>query len=134
MVQERRQRLGMRGDELAFRIGRAPSWVSRIETGGQRNLPEPDIMHKLAAELGVSVADLLDAAGYEVYENQAVRADAASDDASDEPDAVRELVAMLRQIRLTADREAGLRAILSSMAEMDRRADDTMPHRRTGVA
>lgn len=63
-VAERRQRLDLRGDELAYRIGRAPSWLSRLENGGMKSLPEPDILRTLATELGVTMSDLLQVAGY----------------------------------------------------------------------
>lgn len=63
-IAEKRVAAGLRGDELAYRIGRAPSWVSRMETGGQRTLPDPDVMRALANELRVTMPDLLEAAGY----------------------------------------------------------------------
>ena len=71
-IQERRMARGLRGDELAFQIGRAPSWVSRIETGGQRTLPDPDVLSAIAKALGVTVAELLDAAGYKVTDDPPV--------------------------------------------------------------
>jgi transcriptional regulator with XRE-family HTH domain len=64
VIAERRQALGLRGDEFAYRIGRAPSWLSRLEHGGQRSLPEPEVLRAIADELGISPADLLEAAGY----------------------------------------------------------------------
>lgn len=55
--------------------------------------------------------------------------------AADDPENVRELIALLRTVRLTGERAALLHGILTSMAGLDRSGmDDTAPHKRSGVA
>lgn len=48
-----RQAMGIRQGALAARCGIDPGYLSRIENKGQQ--PAPEIISRLAAELGVSV-------------------------------------------------------------------------------
>lgn len=63
-IQNRRAEIGMRSETLASLIDRSQSWVSRLETGTAKTLPEPNDLTAIASALGVSVFDLLEAAGY----------------------------------------------------------------------
>jgi transcriptional regulator with XRE-family HTH domain len=63
-IQNRRTDMGMRSETLASLIDRSQSWVSRLETGTAKTLPEPNDLTAIASALGVSVFDLLEAAGY----------------------------------------------------------------------
>lgn len=51
-------------DEVARALGRPLSWLSNLETGRTKNLPEPYQFRQLAALLDVPVPTLLEAAGY----------------------------------------------------------------------
>lgn len=54
--------------ELAARLGKAQSFVSRLETGKVMETPGPDVLAALARELDVSVAEMLYALGYDLGE------------------------------------------------------------------
>lgn len=71
-IQEKRLARGMRSESLASAIGRSQSWVSRVETGMMKTLPEPEALAAIAKALGVTVAELLDAAGYKVTDDPPV--------------------------------------------------------------
>lgn len=67
LVSEARERRGYRTQgDLAAVIGRDVSYVSRLERGLLKEIPQPEMMDALARALGVTVAELLDAAGYDV--------------------------------------------------------------------
>lgn len=53
--------------ELAAALGRDNSYVSRLETGRNKRLPDPDEFNALAKVLGVPMTDLLAAAGFAVH-------------------------------------------------------------------
>ncbi len=58
-----RRRLGLSQEELGARLGLDQRQVSRLEHG-LAAWPDPALLARLAAELGVSEADLLREAGY----------------------------------------------------------------------
>src|SRR5688572_16058801 len=64
LIRARREDLGIRSYELAQRIGRQPSLISRLETGAYKDTPPPDILAALERELGVSQREMLTALGY----------------------------------------------------------------------
>lgn len=67
LIKDARERRGYRTQgELADRIGRDVSWVSRLERGYLKEIPQPEMMEALADALGLTVAQMLDAAGYDV--------------------------------------------------------------------
>lgn len=67
LVSDARERRGYRTQgDLAAVIGRDVSYVSRLERGLLKEIPQPEMMDALARALGVTVAELLDAAGYDV--------------------------------------------------------------------
>jgi transcriptional regulator with XRE-family HTH domain len=67
LVRTTRERRGIRTQgELAERIGRDTSFVSRLERGAMRELPPPDVVNAMAEALGITVSSILDAAGYDV--------------------------------------------------------------------
>lgn len=72
-----RERRGLEVQDLASEIGRYPSWVSELERGRRKTIPEPEELRSIAGSLGVSVVDLLIASGYltrdDVYAAQAER-------------------------------------------------------------
>jgi transcriptional regulator with XRE-family HTH domain len=55
---------GMAGYELASRIGRQPSWVSRFLNGGVANLPDVDTLERIGHAVGIRMPAMLEAAGY----------------------------------------------------------------------
>ena len=67
LVKQARERRGFRTQgELAVRIGRDTSYVSRLENGALKEIPQPELLRDLADALGYTVVDLLRAAGYDV--------------------------------------------------------------------
>lgn len=63
-IKARREQLGLRQDEIAFRVGKAQSWYSRLEKGELVNLPEPETLRELGCVLELSMPELLEVAGY----------------------------------------------------------------------
>lgn len=101
--------------ELADSIGIARAHLAQIESG-KIALPNADIRRRLAVALGVSHLDLLVAAG-EI--TQAELGTVAGLVEQDPTDPRLELVALLKRIRLSQDRETGLRALLRGWLEAD---------------
>lgn len=64
LVRYLREDRGWDQEELGAKIGRPKSWVSNLETGKKKNLPEPHELRALGKVLGVSTIDLLRAAGF----------------------------------------------------------------------
>lgn len=88
-IQKLREASGWTQDELGARIGRPKSWISNIESGRKKNLPEPHEVRLLAKALSVPMSELLAAAGY------------ADDEREQSPDdeAIAQLTALMRQVR-----------------------------------
>jgi transcriptional regulator with XRE-family HTH domain len=63
LVLRLRSDLGLSQDDLAERAGVSRGWVSRVEIGDIKR-PDPDVLDRVAAALGVSTANLRAAAGY----------------------------------------------------------------------
>ena len=51
---------------LADAMGKGSSWVSRLERGAAKELPPPEDVALLSRFLGVSSAEIIAAAGYDV--------------------------------------------------------------------
>jgi len=64
LVRRERERRGMRGIDLAAATGRDPGWVSRLENGTLKEIPDPPTLQRLADAIGQQVARLLKAIGY----------------------------------------------------------------------
>lgn len=63
----RREAAGYRSQTaFAEAIGKGSSWVSRLERGAAKELPPPEDVALLARHLGVSQAELVSAAGYDI--------------------------------------------------------------------
>lgn len=58
-----RERRGYSQLELSQMVGVNPVWISKVETRS-KYLPEPQVLRKLAAVLGVPIEELLVVAGY----------------------------------------------------------------------
>lgn len=63
-VRRTREDKGWTLDYMGRLIGRPQTWVSNLEVGRKKNLPEPEELRALARVLDVSVDDMLTAAGY----------------------------------------------------------------------
>lgn len=63
-IRQMREQRGWTLDTLGRKLGRPSTWVFNLEKGNRKNLPEPEELRALAAALGVSHLDLLEAAGY----------------------------------------------------------------------
>ena len=66
LIATARERSGLKGYELARRLGKQPSYVSRLEGGGMKTLPPPEELHRIGQAIGLSVDEMLRAAGYDV--------------------------------------------------------------------
>lgn len=64
LVREARTRMGLSAYELAARIDRQPSFVSRLENGQNAYPPEPALLLSLTKVLGLSRKQMLIAMGY----------------------------------------------------------------------
>ena len=109
-IRRRRETLHMTPTELARALDRDNSYVSRVETGRNKTLPDPAEMARIARALGVTMRDLLAAAGYLIDED---------DEAGYPPD-----VAEIADIAaaLPADLRAALRLYVEGFAHMAPRA------------
>lgn len=77
-----RKERGLTIRELEELAGVSNSYISQIELG-QRSVPSPDILKKLAEPLGVTYSDLMYEAGY-LEEAQKARHEEAVEDFSDD--------------------------------------------------
>lgn len=66
LIRTTRERRGIRAVDLAYRVGKDPSWLSKIERDLLKEVPEPEQMAALSAELGIPVVALLRARGYDI--------------------------------------------------------------------
>ena len=63
----RREAAGYRSQTaFAEAIGKGSSWVSRLERGAAKELPPPEDVALLARHLGVTQAELVSSAGYDI--------------------------------------------------------------------
>lgn len=67
LVRIRRESAGYSAQKhLADKIGKGQSWLSRLESGTMKEIPTPEDLTLLGDALGVTQAELLAAAGYDV--------------------------------------------------------------------
>lgn len=59
---------GMRGIDLAQALGKDPSYVTKLEHGTLKEIPDPATLGKLSAALGIPEPDLLALIGFRVRE------------------------------------------------------------------
>ena len=59
-----REHRGFEQQDVAASLGRSSAWLSDIERGRKKGLPEPEELRAIAGALGVSMIDMLLAAGY----------------------------------------------------------------------
>ena len=102
----------MRAYDLASRLGKQPSYVTRLETGVTKTLPPPEELDAIARELHLSVSEMLEAAGYRIVE-------------TGERPSHNEIIELMEHARIVdwqADpsRLPVMHAILSTWAEFDR--------------
>ena len=64
LVKQTRELRGLRAYDVAYALGMAPSWLSKLESGSMANPPTPVILAKLHEELGISERQMLRAIGY----------------------------------------------------------------------
>lgn len=114
-IKDKRNSLGWTQAVLAERADVSRDLVAQIESGKSK-LPQPENRRKLAKALGVTHLQMLIEAG-EI--TQAELGTVAGLVEQDPTDPRLELVALLRRIRLSQDRETGLRALLRGWLEAD---------------
>lgn len=73
LIRRMRERHGLKSFQLAAKIGKQPSYVSRLENGTAKETPPPDVLEALSRELGVSVAEMLESIGYDIDAQPTVR-------------------------------------------------------------
>lgn len=73
LIRRMRARHGLTTLELSNRIERSPSYISKVETGGLRETPPPDVLEAFSRELQISVSELLEAMGYNLQSLATVR-------------------------------------------------------------
>lgn len=65
LVKDARERRGYQNQSaLARELGRDQSFVSRLERGVLKELPPPEVLRQLGDVIGLSMEDMLTAAGY----------------------------------------------------------------------
>ena len=65
-VRQARLAKGMRGIDLAQRIGKDPSYVTKLEHGTLKEVPDPATLRALADAIGLGEPILLELIGYRV--------------------------------------------------------------------
>ena len=68
MIERGMKAAGLRAYELAFKLGKQPSYVSRIVNDEYKGTPPPNELAILQEELGMSQLAMLAALGYDVSE------------------------------------------------------------------
>ncbi len=67
LIKRRRETAGYTNQrEFADLLGKAQSWVSRLESGATKETPSPEDMAVISQALGLSVLEMLQAAGYDI--------------------------------------------------------------------
>ncbi|MDF2757927.1 MAG: Helix-turn-helix domain [Thermomicrobiales bacterium] len=92
LIRERRERRGLRALDLAAEIERPPNFVSRIETGAMKEMPNPRDMAAIGRALDLPQRDMLQALGYLADETE------AAPNRDDVTEAQRRLRPLLEQI------------------------------------
>lgn len=70
LIRSARERKGWNQKQLADKIGKDSSYVSRLETGRTKETPPAEDLGSLSDVLGVTVLDMLTAAGYQLQETE----------------------------------------------------------------
>lgn len=112
LIRSKRERAGLRAYDVAARIGKQPSYITRLETGATKTLPPPEELAGIGDALGLSMAEMIEAAGYPVS------APSAWDDSED----VEEIAEHARLVdwQRDASRLPVVHAILRTWSEFDR--------------
>lgn len=67
LVRTHRENAGIYNQrDFSLAIGKAQSWVSRLESGALKETPAPEDMRLITNVLGLPAVDMLRAAGYDV--------------------------------------------------------------------
>lgn len=69
LVRKTREHKGIRAADLAFQIGKDPSYVSKLERDILKEIPDPGTLRLLSDALGIAELRLLEAIGYRVTED-----------------------------------------------------------------
>jgi transcriptional regulator with XRE-family HTH domain len=116
LVRTTRLRKGIRATDLAYQIGKDPSYLSKLERDLLKETPSPETIHALAEALGLSSDRLLKAMGYAIGE--------PAEPAPDDPLAA--LIATFtprqREMLLTLLDQANARALVPDPVTIDPRA------------
>lgn len=64
LIRRARERRGMRADELAPLLGMGGSTLSNIENGHRKSIPDPDLVDRIHAALGIPKERMLQTLGY----------------------------------------------------------------------
>lgn len=109
LIEAARERSGLKGYEVARRLGKQPSYVSRLENGDTKTLPPPHELRQIGQAIDLSVEEMLRAAGY--------IDDDAPDDAAER--VIDELRPLMREIAWSRSRVNLLRAALEHYRDTD---------------
>ncbi len=107
---------GMRIQDLADAIGKAPSYVSKIETGAMKEMLAPSDLNAIARVLDLDVADLLRTAGYNLP--------AGDSETPEPPPHMR--ASFLRAGKITPEKQEVLNRMIDIWYEEDQRYVDQM--------
>lgn len=111
LIRSARDHAGLRGYELAARISKQPSYVTRLETGEMKTLPSPEELAAIGEALDLPMPVMLAAAGY------------ALDDEPADDDPVEAVIAELRpamrEVRWDRNRIAFLESTLRHFRDVD---------------
>lgn len=67
LIKRKRARAGVKTLDLAYRIGRQQSFISKVESGDIKETPPPSVLAGFEREIGASVMEQLQAMGYRVF-------------------------------------------------------------------
>lgn len=113
-IRQIREREGLTLDAFGRRLGRPATWVFNMETGKRKNLPEPEELRAVAAALGVSHVDLLEASG---YLTPADRGSAVTGNPFPMDDPRWQVVETLRRFPLNEKQAESISGVIGLMAE-----------------
>ena len=117
LVRKRRDQLGLSSMEVAYSVGQAQSWLSKLENGGLTHPPAPSVLLALSDVLKLPEWDMLRAIGYVLpgrgIDAQATNAENAPPSPSDPLDAA----IVERLATLTADEKHHVLSVISFLAE-----------------
>jgi transcriptional regulator with XRE-family HTH domain len=70
MIRTRREARGVRAADLAYQIGKDPSYLSKLERNLMKEVPDPAVVSAISAALGIPVVALLRAIGYAIPDGE----------------------------------------------------------------